>query len=192
MPHLVPLLYHGLAQDLIFQSSHKDRVRYSRADGRPAAAHEKRISLSRTQMVKLPADELVSRTEAIDEALAPDELPRVGTMPTPTLHSTSWQMASDERPCTRKRGAGRPMRLARGQKALQGAGAVEADDVRVEHLAKPMREREARESLAPQPAQSGRCGMDKGCTVDGAGDDRRRLRRSNRRSHRSAALPGRR
>ena len=121
-----------------------------------------------------------------------------GTMPMPTLHSTNRHTASKLRNCTRSRN-GLPIahRFA-GEEALQRAGAIESDEVVVEHVFKTdLRSFRQRMVAARRRARSGRGETDKFRArarrpFQRRCRGRRRLRRSSRRSRRSSALPDRR
>ena len=131
--------------------------------------------MSRTQIVSSrTAQESVSGTMAIAMVRAARRAVVSGTMPMPTLHSTSRQTASKLRNCTRSR-SGRPMRAALlGEKALQRARAVEADEIVVEHLGeadfRAARERMVARHHEHEAVAAERIGLER-AGVDGAGDD---------------------
>ena len=95
------------------RSTTGDLLRAPRAYDPPAAAHKAAAPRSRARRSSVRA---APRDRSADHGLIAIALrgPRAvvsGTMPTPTLHSTSRQTASKLRSCTRSL-SGRPMRLA--------------------------------------------------------------------------------
>ncbi len=97
-----------------------------------------------------------------------------GTMPIPTLHSTSRHTASKLRNCTRSRN-GCPMRSRFvGEEALQRARPVETDEVVLQHLGegnlRTLGQRMIARNRQHEPVLAERVGFER-ARIDGAGDD---------------------
>ena len=97
-----------------------------------------------------------------------------GTMPMPTLHSTSRHTASKLRNCTRSRSGWPIARRLVGEEALQRAGAVEPDEIVVEHLRegdlRALGERMVARDHQHEAVLAERIGLER-ARIDGAGDD---------------------
>ena len=129
----------------------------------------------RTQMVSSrTAHGSVSGTIAIAMVRSTRRAVVSGTMPMPTLHSTIRHTASKLRNCTRNR-SGRPMRTALlERKRCKRAGAIEANEVVVEHIFKAdfrtLGQRVIARDHEHEAVAAKRVGFEPAC-IDGAGDD---------------------